>query len=105
MGATPSLRRGDATRGLAPSTDRGFRALHAMRVSHETIYMSLFVQAKAGLPREFTVHLRTRRVRWRAQRRSSWDPGASSTCRPLHARPPEVEDRPSLSAAIILRPP
>jgi IS30 family transposase len=33
-----------------------------MRVSHETIYTSLFVQAKAGLPGELTVHLRTRRA-------------------------------------------
>src|SRR5207237_4106993 len=40
-----------------------------MRVSHETIYTSLFVQAKAGLPGQLTVHLRTRRVRRRAPRR------------------------------------
>ncbi len=29
-----------------------------MRVSHETIYTSLFVQAKGGLPGQLTVHLR-----------------------------------------------
>jgi len=34
----------------------------SMRVSHETIYMSLFVQAKGGLPGQLAVHLRTRRV-------------------------------------------
>ena len=41
----------------------------SMRVSHETIYMSLFVQAKGGLPGQLAVHLRTRRVRRRPQRR------------------------------------
>ncbi|MEE6274618.1 helix-turn-helix domain-containing protein [Georgenia sp. MJ206] len=35
----------------------------SMRVSHETIYTSLFVQAKAALPGELTAQLRTGRVR------------------------------------------
>jgi len=39
-----------------------------MRVSHETIYTSLFVQAKAGLPGSSPCILRTRRVRRRAAR-------------------------------------
>jgi hypothetical protein len=34
----------------------------ARRFLHETIYTSLFVQAKAGLPGELTVQLRTLRV-------------------------------------------
>lgn len=42
-----------------------------MRVSHETIYTSLFVQTKAVLHPELTAHLRTRRVRRRPQRRMS----------------------------------
>ncbi len=42
-----------------------------MRVSHETIYTSLFVQTKAVLRPELTAHLRTRRVRRRPQRRMS----------------------------------
>lgn len=46
-----------------------FPADAAMRVSHETIYTSLFVQAKAALPGELTGQLRTRRVRRRPQRR------------------------------------
>jgi IS30 family transposase len=64
-----------------------------MRVSHETIYTSLFVQAKAGLPGELTVHLRTRRIRRRAQRRVFVGPRRIADMRPLHARPSEVEDR------------
>jgi len=65
----------------------------AMRVSHETIYTSLFVQAKAGLPGELTVHLRTHRVRRRAQRRVFVGPRRIADMRPLHARPAEVDSR------------
>ena len=32
-----------------------------MRVSHETIYQSLFVQTRGEFKRELTAHLRTRR--------------------------------------------
>jgi transposase, IS30 family len=45
----------------------------AMRVSHETIYTSLFVQAKGVLRPELTGQLRTRRVRRRPHRRVSVD--------------------------------
>nr|AKQ03859.1 IS30 family transposase, transposase, IS30 family [uncultured actinobacterium Rifle_16ft_4_minimus_38826] len=64
-----------------------------MHVSHETIYTSLFVQAKGGLPGELTVHLRTRRVRRKAQRRVFVGPRRIADMRPLHARPAEVEGR------------
>ena len=43
----------------------------AMRVSHETIYTSLFVHAKGDLRPELTGQLRTRRVRRRPHRRVS----------------------------------
>ena len=43
----------------------------SMRVSHETIYTSLFVQAKGVLRPELTAQLRTRRVRRRPQKRMS----------------------------------
>lgn len=33
-----------------------------MQVSHETIYLSLFVQAKGALRRELTQHLRSKRT-------------------------------------------
>ena len=64
-----------------------------MQVSHETIYTSLFVQAKASLPGELTVHLRTRRVRRRAQRRVFLGPRRIADMRPLHDRPAEVDER------------
>ena len=38
-----------------------------MRVSHETIYQSLFVQTKGTLKAELTAHLRTQRTRRKAQ--------------------------------------
>ena len=38
-----------------------------MRVSHETIYQSLFVQTKGTLKRDLTAHLRTQRTRRKAQ--------------------------------------
>lgn len=65
----------------------------SMWVSHETIYTSLFVQAKAGLPGELTVHLRTGRVRRRPQRRVLVGPRRIADMRLIHTRPPEVEHR------------
>lgn len=41
---------------------RRFPTSTVMRVSHETIYWSLFVQARGDLRRELTRHLRTRRA-------------------------------------------
>jgi IS30 family transposase len=67
----------------------------SMRISHETIYTSLFVQSKAVLRTELTKHLRTRRVRRRPQRRVSTE---ATTRRvpamtPISARPIAVLDR------------
>ncbi len=64
-----------------------------MRVSHETIYTSLFVQAKRGLPGELTVHLRTRRVRRRPHRRVSTGPPRIKDMVPIRHRPAEAEHR------------
>jgi IS30 family transposase len=46
---------------IAASLPTLFPADPRMRVSHETIYQSLFVQTKGELKRELTVHLRSRR--------------------------------------------
>jgi IS30 family transposase len=67
----------------------------SMRVSHETIYTSLFVQSKAVLRTELTAHLRTRRVRRRPQRRISTEAAALRVPprTPISARPISVLDR------------
>ncbi|MEM6370548.1 MAG: IS30 family transposase [Myxococcota bacterium] len=67
----------------------------AMHVSHESIYRSLFVQARGSLKKELTTYLR--------RRRSVRRPGVTSKKRPLggaiqdgisiRERPAEVEDR------------
>jgi transposase, IS30 family len=66
-----------------------------MRVSHETIYTSLFVQTKAILRGELTRHLRTGRVRRRPQRRMSVQAGSRRIPQmtPISARPVQVLDR------------
>ena len=64
-----------------------------MRVSHETIYQTLFVQTKGGLTRELTTHLRTGRSRRRGHKRTeerrSRIPGMVN----ISERPGEVADR------------
>lgn len=73
--------------GLYPRNPR-------MRVSHETIYQSLFVQAKGELKRELTAHLRTRRTSRKPQTGGAKRVtlGITDDIR-ISARPAEVEDR------------
>ena len=62
-----------------------------MRVSHETIYQSLFVQTRGELRRQLTAHLRTGRTGRKPQgRRRS---GQLIGMIPISARPAEVADR------------
>ena len=63
-----------------------------MRVSHETIYQSLFVQARGALRRELHACLRSGRVRRRAQHRTA-GPGVLTDMVLIAERPAEVEDR------------
>lgn len=67
----------------------------ALRVSHETIYTSLFVQATAVLPTELTGQLRTRRVRRRPHRRVSLRSESRRIPEmvPISQRPTSVLDR------------
>jgi hypothetical protein len=67
----------------------------SMRVSHETIYTSLFVQTTAVLRTELTAHLRTRRVRRRPQRRAipRWQSRRIPNMVSIRQRPDEVLDR------------
>jgi IS30 family transposase len=63
-----------------------------MRISHETIYRSLYVQSRGELRRQLTAQLRTgrstRRSRGRVERR-----GQIVDMIPISQRPAEVEDR------------
>jgi transposase, IS30 family len=65
-----------------------------MRVSHETIYQSLFVQTKGTLKAELTAHLRTQRSRRKAQTGGAKRVtlGITEDIR-ISARPAEAEDR------------
>jgi IS30 family transposase len=66
-----------------------------MRVSHETIYRTLFVQARGALRKELTSCLRTGRAQRRPQMRATEHSGAGRLQNMIliSERPPEVEDR------------
>ena len=66
-----------------------------MRVSHETIYLSLFVQARGALKRELTAHLRRSRSirRPRAAKKGNAGQGQIVGAVSIRERPPEAEDR------------
>jgi IS30 family transposase len=66
-----------------------------MRVSHETIYLTLFVQARGALKRELSSHLRRSRSirRPRAAKRGNVGQGQIVDAVSIRERPPEAEDR------------
>ena len=64
-----------------------------MRVSHETIYRTLFVQARGALRKELTTCLRTGRAQRRAQRTERSGSGRLQNMVLISDRPPEIEDR------------
>lgn len=64
-----------------------------MQVSHETIYRSLFVQAKATLKQELCEHLRSRRSVRRTLKRVDNKRGQIVGAVSIRERPAEVEDR------------
>jgi IS30 family transposase len=65
-----------------------------MRVSHETVYQSLFVQTKGQLKRELTAHLRSRRMARKKQTGGAKRVtlGITEDIR-ISARPADAEDR------------
>ena len=68
----------------------------SMHVSHETIYRSLFIQARGVLKKELIKHLRSRRGMRRSRHRSSEEEKSRTSITDLvsiRARPKEVEDR------------
>ena len=72
--------------------ERRYVADQTMRVSHETIYRTLFIQARGALKKELLRHLRSRR-----QMRSSKKPGQGggqiSDAISIRERPAEAQDR------------
>lgn len=80
---------------IAGWLSRAFPDEPEMRVSHETIYMSLFVQARGALNRELTRHLRTRRVTRRPRGSSVHGHGRGQIVDAvsIRERPAEAEDR------------
>lgn len=67
----------------------------SMRVSHETIYRSLFIQARGLLKRELMAHLRSRRMMRRSKNASTKGQprGQIVDGISIRERPAEVEDR------------
>jgi IS30 family transposase len=65
-----------------------------MRVSHETIYKTLFVQARGALRKELTTCLRTGRTQRRPHKRTEQSgAGRLRNMILISDRPPEAEDR------------
>jgi IS30 family transposase len=67
----------------------------AMYVSHETIYRTLFVQARGALKRELLAHLRSRRLMRKGRHASTRGQprGQIKEAVSIRERPPEAEDR------------
>jgi IS30 family transposase len=66
-----------------------------MRISHETIYRSLFIQARGVLKKELIKHLRTNRVMRRSKKASpdGQPRGQIVDAVSIRERPAEIEDR------------
>jgi IS30 family transposase len=101
LSALPQLRQ-EVERGLearwspqqiAARLRRDFPHQPEMRVSHETIYRSLYVQTRGALRKELTASLRTRRTQRRPRSRTTQPMGQLCDRVMLSARPPEAEDR------------
>ncbi len=75
---------------------RQFPDDRSMHVSHETIYRSLFIQARGVLKKELIKHLRSRRGMRRSRHRSSEEEDSRTSISDavsIRARPKDVEDR------------
>jgi IS30 family transposase len=74
---------------------REFRVNKDMQISHETIYRSLFIQARGVLKKELVAHLRTNRTMRQAKSASASGQGRGriSEAVSISERPAEAEDR------------
>jgi IS30 family transposase len=87
------LERNDSPRQIAGRLRIDFPDEPEMWVSPETIYQSLYVQARGGLKRELTTHLRTGRSRRKPRRVEGERRGRIPDMVSISERPAEVEDR------------
>jgi IS30 family transposase len=87
------LKRKDSPEQIAGRLKVDFPDEPEMWVSAETIYQSLYVQARGGLKRELTAYLRTGRSRRKPRRREGERRGRIPGMVSISDRPPEVEDR------------
>jgi len=84
--------------GWAPQQIAGWLKLEYenqphMQVSHETIYRSLFVQAKSTLKKELLAHLRSKRQVRRTKTLKDYKQGQIVGAVSIRERPASVEDR------------
>jgi IS30 family transposase len=65
-----------------------------MQISHETIYRTLFIQARGALKKELAAHLRTRRIMRRSKKASTRGQprGQIVDAVSISDRPAEIED-------------
>jgi IS30 family transposase len=72
---------------------REFPGDEEMRISHETIYQSLFVQSRGELRRELTVHLRSGKTKRKPRGGAPEGRGKIAGMVSISERPAEAEDR------------
>ena len=87
------LKRRESPEQIAGRLKSDFPEEPEMWVSPETIYQSLYVQARGGLKRELTAYLRTGRSMRKPRRRDAERRGRIPGMVMISERPPEVEDR------------
>ncbi|MFD4292945.1 IS30 family transposase [Rhodococcus sp. NPDC058532] len=80
-------------RQISKALIRQFPDDETMRVSHETIYLALYIQSRGALKRELTRHLRTGRHLRRGHKRSDERRGKIPGMVNISERPAEVADR------------
>ena len=84
-----------APRQIAGWLKRMYPGNEALQVSHETIYKTLFIQARGALKKELVQHLRKTRVmrRSRHHTQKTDDHGRITNAVSIRERPAEAEDR------------
>lgn len=92
---TEKLRRNWSPEQISQCLRRTYPDDSSMQISHETIYLSLFVQSRGALKRELCDHLRSRRRLRRppAQRAKHQGQGKIPDMVMISERPAEVSDR------------